>query len=282
MIRNAAKHRKTLPTDLATVFSSHQQQLERAAAAVARNPSASAVHRTRVAARRLRALLSALGEHKSRVEVRRYRRDLRSLALELAAVRQADVMRDEMLETLTKLDNGEVPARRKVRVLLERECGLARRQFSAHAHSLAWQERLQRLQRSSSELQALLGHVRDGQGLARTMIVNSAQAFWRARRRGNGSWRELHRIRIHAKSHRYVVDALAPLVDLDARQFSVTARTIQHGIGRHLDARAARQWLSSHEEPVSAVLAKDAAQWLRNAGRRSLKEAKRGLRSLSA
>ena len=84
----------------------------------------------------------------------------------------------------------------------------------------------------------------------------------------------LHRVRIHAKSHRYVVDALAPLVDLDARQFSVTARAIQHGIGRHLDARVARKWLSSHKDPVSASLAKHAAQRLRTEGRKSLKEAK--------
>lgn len=282
MIRITARHQKSPPPDLATVFSSHQQELERAAAAVARNPSASAVHRTRVAARRLRALLSALGERRNRIEVRRYRRDLRSLALELAAVRQADVMRDEMLATLAKLDDSEVPARRKVRALLERECVVARRRLHAHARSLAWQERLQRLQRSSTELQKLLGHTRDDHSLARSMIVNSAQAFWRARQRGNGNWRKLHRVRIHAKSHRYVVDALAPLVDLDARQFSAAARSIQHGIGRHLDARAARKWLSSHEEPVSAALAKDAAARLRSEGRKSLKEAKQRLRSLSA
>jgi CHAD domain-containing protein len=280
MIRNVAKHEQR--PDLVTVFSLHQQQLERAAAAVARNPSVGAVHRTRVAARRLRALLRSLGEGEIHIEVRRYRRDLRSLALELATVRQADVMREEMLETLAKLDDSEIPARRKVRALLDRECVLARRRFSAHARSLAWQERLQRLQRSSTELQARLGQMRDGQTLARNMIVNSAQAFWRARRRGNGNWRDLHRVRIHAKSHRYVVDALAPLVDLDARQFSVTARAIQHGIGRHLDARVARKWLSSHKDPVSVSLAKHAAQRLRTEGRKSLKEAKLGLRSLSA
>lgn len=280
MIRNAAKHEQR--PDLVTVFSLHQQQLERAAAAVARNPSMGAVHRTRVAARRLRALLRSLGEGENHIEVRRYRRDLRSLALELATVRQADVMREEMLGTLAKLDDSEIPARRKVRALLDRECVLARRRFSAHARSLAWQERLQRLQRSSTELQARLGQMRDGQSMARNMIVNSAQAFWRARRRGNGNWRDLHRVRIHAKSHRYVVDALAPLVDLDARQFSVTARAIQHGIGRHLDARVARKWLSSHKDPVSASLAKHAAQRMRTEGRKSLKEAKLGLRSLSA
>ena len=280
MIHNAAKHEQR--PDLVTVFSLHQQQLERAAAAVARNPSMGAVHRTRVAARRLRALLRSLGEGENHIEVRRYRRDLRSLALELATVRQADVMREEMLDTLATLDDIEIPARHKVRALLDRECVLARRRFSAHARSLAWQERLQRLQRSSTELQARLGQMRDGQSMARNMIVNSAQAFWRARRRGNGNWRDLHRVRIHAKSHRYVVDALAPLVDLDARQFSVTARAIQRGIGRHLDARVARKWLSSHKDPVSASLAKHAAQRMRTEGRKSLKEAKLGLRSLSA
>ena len=95
---------------------------------------------------------------------------------ELAAVRQADVMRDEMLETLTKLDNGEVPARRKVRVLLERECA-ARSPSVQRTRSLAGVAgtAAKAAARSSSELQALLGHVRDGQGLARTMIVNSAR-----------------------------------------------------------------------------------------------------------
>ena len=71
MIHNAAKHEQR--PDLVTVFSLHQQQLERAAAAVARNPSMGAVHRTRVAARRLRALLRSLGEGENHIEVRRYR-----------------------------------------------------------------------------------------------------------------------------------------------------------------------------------------------------------------
>ena len=281
MTRRTARPTKRVQTDLATVFLLHHEQLERACTAVARNPSARAVHRARVAARRLRALLKALGDRERRIEIRRYRRDLRALALELAAVRQADVMREEMLDMLARLGNTDVPARRKIRALLDRECALARRHLNGHTRSLAWRERLERLQRANSELQVLLGQMRDRQSVARSMIVNSAQAFWRARRRGNGNARGLHKVRIHAKSHRYVVDALAPLMGIDAREFSVTARAIQHGIGRHLDARIARKWLSAHTEPVSRSLAKDAAERLRKDGRKGLKEARRGLRSLS-
>jgi CHAD domain-containing protein len=281
MIRKTAKTAKRTEINLAQVFASHQGELERAIGSVAHNPSTGAVHRTRVAARRLRALLGALGDRERSIEIRRYRRDLRALALELAAVRQADVLREEMLDTLAKLSNRNVPARRKIGVLLDQECAVARRQLQEHTHSVAWKERLERLQRSHAAVHARLGQMRDQHSVARSVIVNSAQAFWRARRRGNGSARNLHKIRIHAKSHRYVVDALAPLVGIDARQFGVTARAIQHGIGQHLDARIARKWLSAHTEPVSKSLAKDASARLRKGARKGLKEARRGLRSLS-
>jgi CHAD domain-containing protein len=248
---------------------------------VAHNASAGAVHRTRVAARRLRALLGALEDRQRSIEIRRYRRDLRCLALELAAVREADVLREEMLETLGRLSNGNVPARRKIGALLDQECTSARRQLREHAHSVAWKERLERLRHAYASVHARLAQMRDLHSVARTMIVNSAQAFWRARERGNGNARNLHKIRIHAKSHRYVVDALAPLVGIDARQFSITARAIQHGIGRHLDARIARKWLSARTDPVIKSLAEHASERLRKEGRKGLKEARRGLRSLS-
>jgi len=281
MIRKVARTAKRTETDLARVFASYQDGLERAIESVARNPTSGAVHRTRVAARRLRALLKALGDRERRIEIRRYRRDLRALALELGAVREADVLREEMLETLARLSNGNVAARRKISALLDQECALARRHLLEHIHSLAWKERDERLQRSFATVHSLLGQIRDQQGIARSMIVNSAQAFWRARRRGNGSARDLHKIRIHAKSHRYVVDALAPIVGIEAGEFGATARAIQQGIGRHLDARLARKWLSTHTEPVSKSLAKDALARLRKDGRKGLKEAKHGLRSLS-
>ncbi|HZF26955.1 MAG TPA: CHAD domain-containing protein [Steroidobacteraceae bacterium] len=281
MISKAAKRSKTNQGDLALVFARQHLSLQRAATSVARKPSAEAVHRARVAARRLRALLEAFGERGKRVEVRRFKRDLRALALELAAIRQADVLREGMHEALNGLKGSHVPARRRMIALLDRECVAARRQFGTHAHSLAWGERLARLERSNSEVQALL-RTRDPQTAARDMIVNSAQAFWRARRRADQSARRLHNLRIRAKAHRYVVDALAPFVGLDARQFSIAARAVQHGIGQHLDARYAREWLSSRSENVDRKLSKVASKHLRNEGRKALKQAQRRLRSLSS
>ena len=121
MIRKTPKSAKRTEINLAQVFASHQGELERAVGSVAHNPSTGAVHRTRVAARRLRALLGTFGDRERSLEIRRYRRDLRALALELAAVRQADVLREEMLDTLAKLSNGNVPARRRIGVLLDQE-----------------------------------------------------------------------------------------------------------------------------------------------------------------
>jgi CHAD domain-containing protein len=281
MIRKASKTPGVKQGDLARVFAEHYFVLQRAATSVARSPSAAAVHRTRVAARRLRALLEAFGQRGERVEVRRFKRDLRALALELAAVRQADVLREGMQEALAGLNGSHVSARRRMVALLERECGATRRGFAEHAHSLAWGERLERMQRSSSEVQALLRN-RDSQTTARDMIVNSAQEFWRARRRVNKTTRRLHHLRIRAKAHRYVVDALAPFVGLDARQFSIAARAVQHGIGQHLDASYAQDWLSSRRKQVDADLSKVACKHLREAGRRALKQAKKRLHSLSS
>src|SRR5262249_18863573 len=247
---------------LERVFAEHYLSLERAAESVARSPSVTTVHRTRVAARRLRALLEAFGERGERIEVRRFKRDLRALALELASIRQADVLREGMHEALTGLNGTAVPARRRMIALLDRECVAARHEFGAHAHSRTWEERLERMQRSSSEVQALLRN-RDPQAAAREMIVNSAQAFWRARRRVNKSARRLHHLRIRAKAHRYVVDSLAPFVGLDARQFSIAARAVQHGIGQHLDACYARDWLDARHEQVDADLSRIASRHLR-------------------
>jgi CHAD domain-containing protein len=281
MIRRLAKTAAATHGDLARVFAEHYLELQRATTSVARSPSAAAVHRTRVAARRLRALLEAFGERGEGVEVRRFKRDLRALALELAAIRQADVLQEGMQEALAGLNGSHVPARRRMVALLQRECVAARRAFGEHAHSLAWGERLERMQRSSSEVQALL-RKRDPQATARDMIVNSAQEFWRARRRLNKTTRRLHHLRIRAKAHRYVVDALAPFVGLDARQFSIAARAVQQGIGQHLDARYAQEWLDSRREQVDADLSKAACKHLREEGRKALKQAKKRLRSLSS
>lgn len=268
--------------DLVKMFAEQQARLQRAAAGVARNPAVETVHATRVAARRLRALLDAFGDLGARIEVRRYERDLRAFALELAAVRQADVLRDGMREMLAKLDEIDVPAQRTLMALISRDCAVARRRLREHMRSLAWSERLERLERSSTAVQGLLRRVDSQQIAARDMIVNSAHAFWRARRHLDKDAERLHHLRIRAKAHRYVVESLAPFMGLDARHFSTAARGVQQGIGQYLDARIARRWLEAHAAEIDEELARSAARTLRAEGRKAFKDARKGLRSLSA
>lgn len=267
--------------DLAKMFARRHAQLRLAAARVARNPAVEAVHDARVAARRLRALLDALGDLEARLEVRRYERDLRALALELGAVRQADVLRESVRDALAKLGHVDVPAQRGLMARLSGECLAARRQLRAHTRSLAWTERLARLERSSTEVQGLLRQAGDQQGAVRDMIVNSAHAFWRERRRPGKNAVRLHRLRIRAKAHRYVVESLAPFMGLDARHFSTAARGVQQGIGEYLDARIARKWLEAHAQEIDKALAQRVSRRLRTDGRKALKRARRGLRSFS-
>ena len=266
--------------DLANVFARQHAQLRLSAARVARNPAIEAVHDARVAARRLRALLDALGDLEG-VEVRRYERDLRALALELGAVRQADVLRESVRGALAKLERVDAPAQRALLAQLNRECLAARRHLRAHTRSLAWRERLSRLELSSADVQGLLRRGGDPQNAVRDMIVNSAQAFWRARRRPDRNAVRLHRLRIRAKAHRYVVESLAPFMGLDARHFSTAARGVQQGIGEYLDARIARKWLEAHAQEIDRALAQRVSRRLRAGGRKALKRARQGLRSLS-
>jgi CHAD domain-containing protein len=281
MMSVRAKPVSTRQSDLAKMFDQQHGRLQLAAARVARNPSVEAVHAARVAARRLRALLDALGDLEERPEVRRYEHDLRAVALELAAVRQADVLREVMEATLANPEETDVSAKYSLMALLSRNCVVARRQLRAHTRSLAWSERLERLERSRTEVQRLLGRIRDQQIAARDMIVNSAHAFWRARRHAGRDAERLHRLRIRAKAHRYVVESLAPFMGLDARHFSTAARGVQQGIGYYLDARIARKWLQTHAGKLDKPLVKRTSRRLRSEGRKALKDAKLGLRSLS-
>ena len=268
MIRNTAKTREADETDLATVFSSRQQNSNAPRLpwrAIRQRAPCIGPGSPRVACVRCSELSVSA---KERIEIRRYRRDLRSLALELATVRQADVMREEMLDTLAKLSNGKVPARRKIGVLLDQECALARRQLQEHTHSRGVEGAPGKTATLAAAVHARLGQMRDQHSVARNMIVNSAQAFWRARRRGNGSARNLHKVRIHAKSHRYVVDALAPLVG-SKHASSVLPRARYNMASVDISMRelpASGYPLIS--DPVSKSLAKDASARLRKRGRK--------------
>ncbi len=267
-------------TPVVGLFTRLHRELRREAALVARRPSPGAVHRTRVAARRLRSLTTVLTGLRERAEGERYLRDLRALAHELAAVREADVMREELLDAARDLSRSMLGAYHQLALLLEQQRSAARRQLHRHTQSIVWSERLERLDRSSRELTAQLGRVRDGRILARSMMLESAQALARSHRQLNGRPRSLHRLRIQAKASRYVTEVLAKQLGLDADRLAAPARATQQVVGRYLDGRDARKWVARHRELLAEPLRAQLRARLARDEKRALKASRRGLASL--
>ena len=264
------------------LFKRLHRELQREAGHVARHPSPSAVHRARVASRRLRSLTSVLTGLRGRRAVQRYDRDLRALAHELAPVREADVMRKELLEAAEDL-KGEMPsAHRQLALMLEQERAAARKQLLRHTRSLAWQERIERLEESSRDLRHELARTRDGRILARAMLLESAQALAHSRRQVNGKARTLHRLRIQAKASRYVTEVLGRQLGLDAERLSAPARATQNAVGRYLDGRDARKWVTRHRDALDAPLRVELRKRLARGEKHALKDSHRELRKLAS
>ena len=262
------------------IFRLHRE-LRREAAIVARHASPAAVHRARVAARRLRSLAAAIPGLRDPRAQNRCIRDLRALAHELAAVREADVLREELLESLSEFTSETPSARRHVAVLLEQERAAARRLLNRHTHSLVWSERLERLDQSVRELKRQLERTSDGKGLARSMMLQSAQALAQACRHQDGSVSALHSARVHAKAYRYVIETLAKQLGLDSERLARPARAIQQAAGRHLDARNVRKWVARHRDALAEPLGFELHALLAGKEKRALKETRRALRKVA-
>jgi CHAD domain-containing protein len=266
---------------VARLFKRLHRDLRREAAVVARRPSPAAVHRTRVAARRLRSLNAALSGLRGRPAAQRYERDLRALAHELAPVREADVMRKELLEAAHGFKKDMPSAHRHLEFILNEERSAARKQLRHHTRSLTWEERMERLDQASRELRDGLAGSGDGRALARAMLLESAQALARSRRQVNGRARTLHRLRIQAKGSRYVTEVLGRQLGLDVERLAAPARATQQAVGRYLDGRDARKWLARHRGALDAPLQAQLRKRLARDEKHALKSSHRELRRLA-
>jgi CHAD domain-containing protein len=263
------------------LFKRLHRDLRREVLRVARHPSPSAVHRTRVAARRLRSLTAVLTGLRGRQPAQRYLRDLRALAHELAAVREADVLRKELLDAADDLQREMPSAYRHLALLLEQERSTARRQLHRHMRSLTWAERVERLDQASQDLRTELARARDGRMLARSMLLESAQALANSRRQVNGRARTLHRLRIQAKASRYVTEVLGKQLRLNVDRLAEPARATQQAVGRYLDGRDARKWVARHRDELDVPFHAELRKRLARDEKHALKNSRRELRKLA-
>ena len=196
-----------------------------------------AVHRARVLARRMRAMLRVYARAFDRTRARRARRALRELARSLESCREADV-REALFVDLASAHragpraSAELDARlARGRVEARRE---AARRLESESAGPALRDALRRLE--------VLDELPVDWLLAR--LGRRARVLEQRVDRSRGE-RGLHRLRLAVKSLRY---ALAPLVDLApvaGQRLQQRLRVAQQRLGEQRDASLALAWLET-------------------------------------
>jgi CHAD domain-containing protein len=206
---------------------------------------AEAVHKMRVATRRLRSDLRTFRSVMDPSWATRLRQELGWLGGELGAVRDADVLVEGIGAAAADLPQRDRAAAARVLDRLDR-----RRDDAVEAL---------RLSMSSDRYVTLLDDV---VAAANAPAVSTADASSAASSLGvlmEGPWRrlerravklrtsatdsELHRLRILAKRARYGADALGPAFGRRADAFADAAAALQDVLGEHHDAVVAASWL---------------------------------------
>jgi len=206
-----------------------------------------AVHKMRVATRRLRSDLRTFRPVLDRTWSERLREELGWLGGELGAVRDADVMLDGLRALADDLDDGD-------RVAAGRIVDKLARQRDEKLSALGASMTSERYVRLLDEVVAAANSPILEPAAARnpaTSLGGLMDRPWRrlerrCRKVGRRSTdAELHRVRILAKRARYAADALAPAFGRPAERFADAAADLQDLLGDQHDAVVAAGWLRS-------------------------------------
>jgi CHAD domain-containing protein len=231
------------------------------------------VHHARVAARRLRAMLSVFAPVLEVDEPRSIRRDLRRLARRLEPVREADVRRALLLDLASGVDDLSAADRARLRRLLDASCASARRDLRRALARAGWLARLRALVGEGAPLAAVAPRAAGARD-----ILQLAHRPWRKLRhrcRARPRTRDdLHRLRLALKHGRYALEAVAAVDPGSSGAVLDRLRSAQDGLGEHRDTLEVSDWVRSSE----AALGRPAARALR----RALRLRERTLRDVAA
>lgn len=242
--------------------------------ATARSATAARVHRARVTARGLRALLGTLGPCLGGKARARAMRDLRNVAAELGERREADVRR-KWLPQLAESSGALAPgAHARLVSELEADCRRAGERLRHHLASEAYRERLARLEDT-----LLAPGLVKGSEVPAAVLRQRLRRRWRkVRRRLRHVPRDpdsLHRLRITVKKARYAGDALAPLLGIDMLPATGQLKRLQDALGEYRDATESLEWLAGLGEPLGPVLTARLSAPIRRVRTRRLKQVER-------
>lgn len=219
-----------------------QQAVLAEALAHAAEADTATVHRSRVAARRLRSLLKTFGPLLEPRRTRLYRIDLRSFARAFTAVRESDVIA-ALLAGLAREGVGLGPASlRRLGAALEDYRQEARSTLRRHLREPGWQA----LARALLERSAAGPPLRNGRATAAEVLDLTAGSWRKLMKLLNKkpkSVAELHALRLALKHCRYAHEAVAGFEPDSAAELLDRLKAAQDGIGEHRDAVAALHWV---------------------------------------
>lgn len=210
-----------------------------------------AVHKTRVATRRLRSALRSFDRLFDREVTDPLRAEVRWLAAALGEPRDAEVMRDLIEGLLDDLAPEQLVGPVRVRV----ETELDRRHAEAHARLvqvmdseryLALTDRLMELLADPPWREAARSGAVDVLPAMVTSAINRASAQWRAAQAavGEEQLHLLHETRKRAKAVRYAAEALAPSFGEEVAQAAQTWEQVTESLGGLQDAVVASRWIA--------------------------------------
>jgi CHAD domain-containing protein len=203
------------------------------------------VHQARVATRRLRSDLRTFGPLLDDGWTSDLRQELRWLASQLGAVRDAEVLRDRLRGDAARLPEEDRPEADALAAVLEAEVDSGRGQLLASLREPRYLELLDALVAAAHQ-PALTEHASRP---AREVLPGLMARPWArlqrdARRlRSDSTDRELHAVRIRAKRCRYAAEAAAPVGGAAVAALARALAGLQEVLGAHQDAVVAAAWL---------------------------------------
>jgi CHAD domain-containing protein len=217
------------------------------------------VHKMRVATRRLRSALKTFKPLFAAEAARSLRGELKWLAAELGAARDAEVMRDRVAATVGAQDDADGAAAAQVVAELDRSYREAHDRVLAELDG----ERYHRLLEGLDALVAappFTSRAADRAGRVLPRLVDRSYTVVRrlvdeADAHPAGQEREelLHDARKAAKAARYAGESVSPVFGAEATRFAEAMEAVQEALGEHQDSVLIRERLRALALSVTSV-----------------------------
>jgi len=203
------------------------------------------VHKARVGTRRLRSDLHTFRALLDPEVVRPLRDELKWLATELGAVRDADVLTERLRSQAATLPHSDAPGAAALLRRLAHRRQAARAELLVAMSSRRYVELLDRLVTAAQEPPLLPGPHLPSTDVLAAMVSRRWSSLARAARRlaDPPAEEELHALRIEAKRCRYATEAVSPVFGKRARDLAKATAGLQQILGDHQDAVVAEAWL---------------------------------------